>query len=242
MYMQNYYGFVYEWTDAKNGFKYIGSHYGSIDDGYVSSNTIVNKVYKKRPNDLTRTILEYVLVDDKSKLYEVEQYYLNNIPDDELYTSENRSNGTYKFYNMKKLAVGGNGKVGSNGKMKNTIKYYHRDTLIQRFFKPGEYISDEWIKGVPSSKCSLLNKIWFTNIKTNQNRVAFQSPGDDWVIGKYYNPQTSKTGTRKKINTPDGLFNSTVECAEYYGIVRQTVSERCRSTNDKWNQWFFRED
>lgn len=235
MYMKNYYGFVYEWTDAKNGFKYIGSHYGSTDDGYVSSSEILNRVYKKRPEDLTRTILEYVYVDDKPKLYEIEQYYLDKISDNELYTSENRSNGTYKFYNMKKLAVGGNG-VGSNGKMKNTVKYYHRYTLVQRFFNPDEHISDEWIKGVPSSKSSGEGTRWYTNIETNEVRRFKEPPSLEWRIGR------DKATTPKPVSTPNGVFESASECSRQLGIKLGTVTFRCRSKSNKMNMWFYIED
>lgn len=226
MYMKNYYGFVYEWTDAKNGFKYIGSHYGSTDDGYVSSNTIVNKIHKKRPHDLVRTILEYVYVDDKPKLYEIEQYYLDKISDNELYTSENRSNGTYKFYNMKKIAVGGNG-VGSNGKMKNTVKYYHRDTLVQRFFNPDEHISDEWIKGVPSTKVSTNDTKWYSNLKTNKVGRFHNPPSSDWKLGR------NQTTTPKKVSTPFGIFESVAECSRRIKIKAATIAFRCRSNSEK---------
>ena len=236
MYMKNYYGFVYEWTDAKNGFKYIGSHYGSTDDGYVSSSEILNRVYKKRPEDLTRTILEYVYVDDKKILHEHEQMYLDNIDSCELFNSTNRRDKTIRYYNIKKYATGGNGEIGSNGKMKNTVKYYHRDTLVQRFFKPGEYISEEWIKGVPSNKSSTGGTKWYSNKKTNEVGRFHKPPSDDWEIGR------NQTTTPKSVSTPYGVFESASECSRCTGIKLGTVTFRCRSKSNKMNMWFYIED
>ena len=50
-------GFVYRWTDSSNGMYYVGSHCGSVDDGYVGSGTLFKRAYKKRPNAFEREIL-----------------------------------------------------------------------------------------------------------------------------------------------------------------------------------------
>lgn len=49
--------FVYCWTDHKTNKLYIGSHKGSIDDGYICSSKLMIEEYKKRPNDFTRQIV-----------------------------------------------------------------------------------------------------------------------------------------------------------------------------------------
>lgn len=234
--MKEYYGFIYQWVDASNGFKYIGSHYGTVDDGYVSSNNILNSVYKSRPYDVTRTILEYIKIDDKKFMYEREQFYLDMIPDDELYTTENRKNKTYKYYNMKKHAAGGNG-VGSNGALRDKRKYYHKDTLVQKFFFNSDEISDEWIKGVPQSKASGSGKKWYTNLSTGENKRLEYNPGDGWVCG-----HRNITSTPKKVSTPYGIFESANECSRQTGIKSGTVTFRCRSTSTKMSNWFYIEE
>ena len=45
IYNENYTGFVYLWYDRK--WFCIGSHMGSLEDGYTSSTGFMNKAYKK---------------------------------------------------------------------------------------------------------------------------------------------------------------------------------------------------
>ena len=55
--MENKIAFVYEWSNLKNGMKYIGSHFGFFDDGYISSSNHFNSIYKKYPDIFVRKIL-----------------------------------------------------------------------------------------------------------------------------------------------------------------------------------------
>lgn len=55
--MKNKIAFVYEWNNLDNGMKYTGSHFGSLDDGYISSSDHFNSIYKKTPNLFYRKIL-----------------------------------------------------------------------------------------------------------------------------------------------------------------------------------------
>jgi len=63
--MNDYYGFIYLWTnthpDVKKHSKYIGQHIGKVDDGYIGSGTIFVKRYysKKYKGFWVRTILQY---------------------------------------------------------------------------------------------------------------------------------------------------------------------------------------
>jgi len=60
--------FVYCWTDKKNNKLYVGSHKGSIDDGYVCSGKYMLEEYKKRPEDFTRQIIAEGNLSDIRKL------------------------------------------------------------------------------------------------------------------------------------------------------------------------------
>jgi hypothetical protein len=50
-------GFVYMWESLTTGKKYIGSHYGLLDDGYVSSSKHFNEIYRSNPSSFSRKIL-----------------------------------------------------------------------------------------------------------------------------------------------------------------------------------------
>jgi NUMOD3 motif len=49
--------FVYCWTDHKENKVYVGSHKGSIDDGYICSSKYVREQIELRPTDFTRQII-----------------------------------------------------------------------------------------------------------------------------------------------------------------------------------------
>jgi len=49
--------FVYCWTDKATNKLYVGSHKGSLDDGYVCSSKLMMQEYKKRPEDFSRQII-----------------------------------------------------------------------------------------------------------------------------------------------------------------------------------------
>jgi len=68
------YGFVYIWYDRKHKRYYIGSHWGTKDDGYICSSHQMRKAYKRRPTDFKRKILE--VIEDRSTLYDVESKWL----------------------------------------------------------------------------------------------------------------------------------------------------------------------
>ena len=97
---RKYYGFVYLWFDVVRRKFCIGSHYGSLDDGYVTSTGHMMKAFKKRPETFHRKILSFCFKPDKLALQKMEQEWLNLIKDEEL---------GKKYYNLKKLAAGGNG-------------------------------------------------------------------------------------------------------------------------------------
>lgn len=73
--MNDYYGFIYEWTNTVTGMKYLGSHKGYVDDGYVGSGKkFKNAVKKYGIENFKRIILEYVT--DADGLKSREQHYL----------------------------------------------------------------------------------------------------------------------------------------------------------------------
>ena len=95
------YGFVYIWRDKKHGRYYIGSHWGTEDDGYVCSSSWMKQAYKNRPQDFRRKILARVTTDRKHLLIE-EHRYLSKIKDHEIgvryYNLTLHMNGHWSVY------------------------------------------------------------------------------------------------------------------------------------------------
>src|SRR5271165_829710 len=126
--IQNYTGFVYLWFDSTKKMFYLGSHTGTVDDGYIGSGIRFLRAYKTRPDSFKRKILEYIN-GDKEYLFKQEQKWLDLIKDEELHT---------KYYNQKKCASGGSVK---GRKQPKTAEH------IQKLRKPRVNISKmKWPK------------------------------------------------------------------------------------------------
>jgi hypothetical protein len=97
---ENKYGFVYIWYDGKRKMYYIGSHWGTENDGYICSSNRMRDAYRRRPKDFKRRILK--VVSDRTKLLETEYEYLSMIEENELgkkyYNLTNHKNGHWSSY------------------------------------------------------------------------------------------------------------------------------------------------
>jgi len=92
-------GFIYLWMDTKRKMFYLGSHLGSLTDGYIGSNRRLQNAYKSRPHTFKRKILEYYPETDRNSILERENNWLSLIKSNEL--------NYIKYYNEKKVAAGG---------------------------------------------------------------------------------------------------------------------------------------
>ena len=115
---KDYYGYVYEWTNSTNGMKYIGSHYGAVDDCYKGSGKDFMTAYKNNPQNFTMTVLEYVTKNNKRLVLETEKKWLDTIPNI-------KDNPMY--YNLNNDAVGGFGYLDESHIVKRaeTLKKKH---------------------------------------------------------------------------------------------------------------------
>ena len=90
------YGFVYIWYDRKHKRYYVGSHWGTEDDGYVCSSPWMMQAYKKRPYDFKRRILEHINT-TREDLLKSEYKWLSLIKEEEIKT---------RYYNLNIKATG----------------------------------------------------------------------------------------------------------------------------------------
>ena len=51
--------FLYCWTDTSRNMLYVGTHKGTIDDGYICSGKLMLEEYNKRPQDFKREIIAF---------------------------------------------------------------------------------------------------------------------------------------------------------------------------------------
>lgn len=119
-------GFIYIWRDKVRNMYYVGSHDGSIDDGYISSSHWLTAEVRYRPADFKRRILKFV---DLQNLKLEEYKFINLIKDDEF---------GKKYYNLKQgkpkgIAPWNKGKTG-------VYSPEHRKRI------------SEWRTGVPTTK------------------------------------------------------------------------------------------
>lgn len=104
-----YAGFIYEWTNTIDGKKYLGSHFGSIDDGYTGSGKrFGNAVNKYGIGKFSRSIVEYVVFEDAVLLRE--QHYLDT----------RNCAKSKQYYNISPTAGGGD--CGNGKKISRTKK------------------------------------------------------------------------------------------------------------------------
>lgn len=70
--------FIYQWTNTQNSMKYIGSHIGEINDGYIGSGKYFINSYKKNPDFFIREILEIIEGENiKRRIKDLEEFYLS---------------------------------------------------------------------------------------------------------------------------------------------------------------------
>lgn len=84
------YGFVYLWYDKKHKRFYIGSHWGTEDDGYICSSKWMKQAYRIRPLDFKRRILNRIY-STRKELLETEAKFISRIKPEEI---------KKKYYNL----------------------------------------------------------------------------------------------------------------------------------------------
>lgn len=150
--MSIYSGFVYIWYDRKRKWFCIGSHFGTLDDGYTTSTGFMNSALKKRPDDFKRKVLEFCYGTGHKELFLLEQKWLDMIKDEELCSGVNRKSDTTRYYNVKKNASGLSGAVASELKKAfwNSEAGVERKSIMSEEMKGNVF--DTYRKGIPCSE------------------------------------------------------------------------------------------
>jgi len=225
---QNYSGFIYIWFDAEAKKYYIGSHKGTIEDGYRGSGLFFKKAYSKRPEKFKRRILEYV--HEKENIIERENYWLSMIDPKDL---------GKKYYNLKKVAAGGD--IVSTLSPEARQQHAEKSSIASK--KYWSSISEEE-RETRRKTCFGGNK-FDRSYMTEKNRKNKKFGKDNHFYGKTHSEEfiektrklhtgnTYRLGStlsteskenisknnpnRKPINTPFGVFASSDEFAKRIG-------------------------
>ena len=94
-------GFVYLWYDRKHKRYYVGSHWGTENDGYICSSTWMKQAYFHRPEDFKRRILKRITT-SRQDLLDEEYRYLQMIKPEEMkrryYNPKNNKDNHWHSY------------------------------------------------------------------------------------------------------------------------------------------------
>lgn len=164
----SYAGFIYEWTNKLNGMKYLGSHKGKIDDGYVGSGKRFENARKKYGiENFERTIIEYV--EEETNILLREQFYLDKF---------NCARSSL-YYNISPNAGGGN--CGNGSKISESRKKrFATDLIISNKGKPMSNeqrlkLADEWKIVTPDNKILVITNMLDYCRKNNLNASAMSA-------------------------------------------------------------------
>lgn len=137
------YGFVYIWRDRKNSRYYIGSHWGTEDDGYICSSRWMRQAYSRRPNDFKRRIICRVYT-NRTDLLEQEHFYLSMIKDAELkvryFNLTKHLNGHWSIDENRRSTIG---QKISHGTKEAMAKPENRERYLEGLKNRNQIQSDE---------------------------------------------------------------------------------------------------
>lgn len=244
----NHSGFIYEWTNKLDGMKYLGSHKGTIDDGYTGSGKrFINAVNKYGIENFERIIVEYIEKDEDILIRE--QHYLDII-------------GCAKnplYYNIAPNAGGGD--CGNGTKISATKKkrFASGDSVINNKGKAMKdeqklKLADEWEVITPTNEVlTIANMLEFcrqNNLNasamsavargrksmykgykckklTNKRNVVYELAEYVFMTKEERSQQLKKIARRGK----DNHEAVKIECD---GIVYDTIREACEATGKSY--------
>lgn len=147
----DYFGFVYLWRDSYRKMSYIGSHMGSTADSYKGSSTRFKRAITKRPSDFRRKILWILTTNDRKRLLQEEERWLQMIPSQQLQR---------KYYNVKRRGTGG---FVTEGYSKE-----QRDAYIEKLKQRPSKGAKQW----KARACFCIDKQYTTLIEA-KNSIGF---------------------------------------------------------------------
>jgi group I intron endonuclease len=212
-------GFVYKWINTRSGKWYIGSHKGSVDDGYVGSGVIFRKAYKKHKDYFIREVI-YIGPDFR----EIEDLILKTLDAESDRNSYNVSNyaigGTRHFHTSKKakerMAAAGRSQKGK------VVSQEAREKIRQKLL--GTKASDETKKKLSEMRKGEGNS-FFGKQHTEETRRKISEKKKGKKMSKSSVERRAKK-MMKRIYFPelDMYFESIIAASKHFGLHQSTIS------------------
>jgi hypothetical protein len=235
--------FVYQWENINTGKKYLGSHYGYLNDGYISSSKYFNEHYSKEPKNFKRVILK--ICSSRKEALDKERellYFANSAKSEEYYNLHNESGLGWSHHedpNLSKIYYEriSKSKKGKPAPNKNVpMKDEQKDKLSDTWVVSGPNIQDSIeIKNMlqfckennlnPSAMSAVArgkvrqHKGFFCKKITNNRNVIYE-PKEWKSKGKVGGSANfgSKNGWSKKVKIDGIIYDCMREASEKTGL------------------------
>lgn len=178
--------FIYLTTNLINGKKYIGKHYGLLNDGYLGSGKIFKEaVQKYGKENFSRQILEFCL--NQKDLNEAEKRWIkifNAVEDPNFYNLEAGGQGGQNYQTLKNWYLN-NPEKGKEINLKNAIKvnewYKYHPEARQKWHDAAMAGYKKWREEHPDEYQQKIEKIVQTQgmkIRCVTTGLEFRSQGE----------------------------------------------------------------
>jgi len=184
------YGFVYIWYDSKHKRYYVGSHWGTENDGYVCSSKWMLQAYKRRPEDFRRRIISKINTNRQDLLNE-ENKWLQLIKSEEIkvkyYNLRNHEFGHWTADEAKSLIIGK--KISSSQKNNPNFGSWNKGKI--RSHETKQKISESTKKSM-KDYYKIHPRTEETRKKIGENSKRLQIEGKIGMKGKKHSYETKK--------------------------------------------------
>jgi len=193
-------GFVYIWYDKKRKMYYIGSHWGTEDDGYICSSNRMRDAYRRRPTDFSRRILEKT--ENREELLILEDRWLAMAERKrERYYNLNFSTSNNLWWHDKESRLS----VGEKISKKN------KSNPVFGKWNIGKTPSEETRRKISESTSVAMKEYYKENPRTeetrkkiSENNKRLQKEGKIGMHGKKHSEQTlQKMSDNNAMNNPE---------------------------------------
>lgn len=209
----NYY--IYITTNLINDKKYIGKHFGELDDSYLGSGMLLQRAIEKYgAKNFKKEILQ---ICDSFNVDECEIFWIS------YFDAANNKN----FYNLTDGGTGG-----------NTLENLSEADLQERKQKFKNYLDS-----LDEQEKIRINKLRSENMKRilsdphvkkkrlSKMKETVSNKSEEWKRERYKNQSGKNHYAARKVRTPLGEFDMATIAAQFHNVSVQTVLNRCKNEN-----------